>query len=78
MSDVFIVHDTFENAVEAVGKESTLENEWNFNTDIVRSDITLYASWREGNIEEPTESLVYKQVGETYTVTDMDEETLRN
>ena len=57
-------------------KESTLENEWNFNTDIVRSDITLYASWREGNIEEPTESLVYKQVGETYTVTDMDEETL--
>jgi uncharacterized repeat protein (TIGR02543 family) len=33
-------------------KEVELTNEWNFNTDVVNSDITLYAKWIEEAIEE--------------------------
>jgi uncharacterized repeat protein (TIGR02543 family) len=31
-------------------KESTFDNEWNFSTDVVTSDITLYAKWNNPGV----------------------------
>lgn len=57
-------------------KDVSLENEWDFDVDRVYSDMTLYAGWHDGNINEPTASLVYILENGSYTVTDVGEETL--
>lgn len=45
-------------------KESTFENAWDFATDTVTSDITLYAKW-----VEHTHSFTYSALGNTITAT---------
>ena len=52
--------------------EAATENEWNFDTDRVMEDITLYAGWTSEESLEPTASLVYElnEEGDGYTVTD--------
>ncbi len=51
--------------------------EWNFDTDRVNSDITLYAGWQaEEPLPENTESLTYVKEGNAYTVTGVGEETV--
>lgn len=41
-------------------KESTLENEWNFNVDVVLEDTTLYARWEEvEEVPKPEEETIY-------------------
>ena len=41
---------------------------WDFDTDRVNSDMTLYAGWQEQS-QEPTASLVYELEGDSYIVT---------
>ena len=52
--------------------ETATENEWNFDTDRVMEDITLYAGWTSEESLESTASLVYElnEEGDGYTVTD--------
>ena len=47
---------------------------WDFDTDRVNSDMTLYAGWQEQS-QEPTASLVYELEGDSYIVTGVGEET---
>ncbi len=43
---------------------------WDFSTDRVTSDATLYAKWESNTVEEtPTESLTFERNGNGYTVT---------
>ena len=43
---------------------------WDFSTDRVTSDVTLYAKWESNTVEEtPTESLTFARNGNGYTVT---------
>ncbi len=44
-------------------------DEWEFTTDTVTSDITLYAKWQSNEIETPTASLVFERNGNGYVVT---------
>jgi len=61
--------------------EAATDDMWNFDTDRVQKDMTLYAGWQEiteGNepeVGEPTASLVYQREGDTYIVTGVGEET---
>lgn len=57
--------------------ESATGDEWDFDTDRVTEDITLYAGWTPEESLEPTASLVYElnAAGDGYTVTDVGEET---
>lgn len=49
---------------------------WNFDTDRVQKDMTLYAGWQKiTEVGEPTASLVYQREGDTYIVTGVGEET---
>ncbi len=50
-------------------------DEWNFDTDRVTSDITLYAGWELSGAAAATSSLVYERYGEGYAVTGVGEET---
>lgn len=51
--------------------------EWNFDTDRVNSDITLYAGWQaEEQLPDSTESLTFVKEGNAYTVTGVGEETI--
>lgn len=56
---------------------TTVDTEWHFDTDRVKSDMTLYAGWTVETSQEATSSLVFVKEGNTYTVTDMmGEETI--
>lgn len=59
--------------------ETATETLWDFETDRVNSDLTLYAGWKLKPIEieptEPTASLVYEREGDTYIVKGVGEET---
>ena len=48
---------------------------WNFDTDHVTSDLTLYAGWEAGGSAEYTASLVFALENGTYTVTGVGEES---
>lgn len=51
-------------------------SEWNFDTDRVNSDISLYAGWQaEAELPESTASLTFVKEGNSYTVTGVGEET---
>lgn len=53
---------------------------WDFGTDRVTGDLTLYAHWSalpaEGEVPTATESLTYERYGEGYTVTGVGEESV--
>lgn len=50
---------------------------WDFDSDRVQEDMTLYAGWEEEGTEiGATESLVYEPYGDGYAVTDVGEETV--
>ncbi|MDE6655687.1 MAG: leucine-rich repeat protein [Anaeroplasmataceae bacterium] len=50
--------------------------EWNFDTDRVTEDITLYAIWQEETkLPESTPSLTFEKEGNAYTVTGVGEDT---
>ncbi len=52
-------------------------SEWDFDKDRVNSDITLYAGWQaETDLPEATASLTFVKEGNSYTVTDVGEETV--
>ena len=57
--------------------EEATGDEWDFDTDRVTEDITLYAGWTPEESLEPTASLVYElnDSADGYTVTDVGEET---
>lgn len=60
-------------------EDADLSDEWNFDTDRVRENMTLYAGWQEEREDlPPTASLVYQlnENGDGYTVTDVGEETV--
>ena len=50
-------------------------DEWDFDTERVTADITLYAGWELSGSTQPTASLVYERYGDGYAVTDVGEET---
>ncbi|MDE6442511.1 MAG: leucine-rich repeat protein [Clostridia bacterium] len=53
------------------------DTEWNFDTDRVNDNITLYAGWEaEAQLPDSTASLTFEKEGNTYTVTDVGEETI--
>ncbi|MDE6660450.1 MAG: leucine-rich repeat protein [Anaeroplasmataceae bacterium] len=53
------------------------DTEWNFSTDRVTEDITLYAGWQEETkLPESTVSLTFEKEGNAYTVTGVGEETI--
>ncbi len=51
------------------------ENQWDFYTDRVTGNITLYAGWQAEDVVTPTESLLYERDGDTYIVTGIGDET---
>lgn len=53
-----------------------LTDEWDFDNDRVKSDITLYAGWEAHTTVQPTASLVYEKDGDSYTVTGVGEDTV--
>lgn len=60
--------------------EATTDDLWNFDTDRVQSDLTLYAGWQpipdEDDPTAPaTASLVFEREGDTYIVKGVGEET---
>lgn len=61
-------------------RDSAATDEWSFDTDRITADITLYAGWQQvssPDVEpQPTASLVFEREGDTYTVTDVGEETV--
>lgn len=60
-------------------KNDDLSEEWKFDVDRVRKDMTLYAGWQKKQEElPPTESLTYQlnESGNEYTVTGVGEETI--
>lgn len=57
-------------------KDAEATENWDFDTDRVTSDITLYAGWEEENHNEPTASLVYERQGDSYIITDVGDETV--
>ena len=51
--------------------------EWNFDTDRVNDNTTLYASWEaEAQLPDSTSSLTFVKEGNAYTVTGVGEETI--
>ena len=46
-------------------KESTCENEWNFSTDTVSADITLYAKWTEVPTPPPSSDTIVDTINLT-------------
>lgn len=56
-------------------RDAETSDDWNFDTDRVEGDMTLYAGWDEESSLEPTASLVFEREGEGYVVTDMGDET---
>lgn len=54
--------------------ENAADTLWDFDTDRVSSDMTLYAGWQELS-QEPTASLVFELDGDAYIVTGVGEET---
>ena len=55
--------------------DETTSESWNFSTNTVDRDITLYAGWTE-RVVTPTESLTYELDGDTYTVTGVGDEAV--
>lgn len=51
-------------------------NDWNFASERVTANITLYAGWTIDTNENPTSSLTYKLENGTYTVTGVGDETI--
>ena len=56
-------------------KDAQATDRWDFDTDRVNANRTLYAGWDEESSLEPTESLVFVREGDSYIVTDMGDET---
>ena len=51
-------------------KEANCLTKWNFTSDVVTADLTLYAGWEISSALEGTAGLVYELVDNAYTVID--------